>query len=405
MSLREAVDLALRQNPEITIARFEEQKAQEAVRIARDPFTPRIVVGSGLAYSSGFPMSIEGSAPSIFQAQAIQAIYNKPRSYEVAAARENARAAAFDVNARRDEIAHRTAILYLQAAHYARNLELARQQVTSFSKAAASVQARVEEGRELPLESKRANLRIAQANQRVEALEGALDQASASLSVVLGLGIENRVQTTAIDPAIPEMPASDAEAVENAISSNQNIKRLQATMQAKTLEARGARAERYPQIDLVAQYGLFSRFNNYEDFFQRFQRHNGQLGMSFRVPLFAGSGSSARATQADLEVSRLRVEVNALHDRITLDTQKLYADVRRAETAREVARLDLDVMREQLSVVLAQMEEGRTTLRQVEELRAAETEKWLAFYEAQHTLERARLDLLRQTGNILAAIR
>jgi hypothetical protein len=65
----------------------------------------------------------------------------------------------------------------------------------------------------------------------------------------------------------------------------------------------------------------------------------------------------------------------------------------------------LEVTREQLSVVLAQMEEGRATLRQAEELRALETDKWLAFYDAQHLLERARLDFLRQTGNLLAALR
>ena len=59
ITLQDAVDIALKQNPDIAMARLDEQKAVEAVRIARDPFTPRISVGSGLAYSSGFPMSIE----------------------------------------------------------------------------------------------------------------------------------------------------------------------------------------------------------------------------------------------------------------------------------------------------------------------------------------------------------
>src|SRR5687768_13381551 len=89
MTLAEAIDTALRQNADIVIARLEEQKAAEQVRIARDPFTPRVIAGSGLAKTWGFPMSIEGSAPSVVQARVIQSLYNKPRSYEVAAAREN----------------------------------------------------------------------------------------------------------------------------------------------------------------------------------------------------------------------------------------------------------------------------------------------------------------------------
>jgi hypothetical protein len=79
--------------------------------------------------------------------------------------------------------------------------------------------------------------------------------------------------------------------------------------------------------------------------------------------------------------------------------------MRRAESARELASLDLDVTREQLTIALAQAEEGRIPLRQVEELRAAESEKFLAYYDAVHAVERARMELLRQTGTILASVR
>ena len=403
LTLREAVDLALRQNPEITMARFEEQKAQQGVLIARDPFTPRIVIGSGLAYSTGYPMSIEGSAPSILQARAIQSLYNKSRSYDVSIARENARAASIDVAARRDEIAHRTAVLYFQADRAGKALEVAQQQVTSFTKVAEAVQARVEESRELPVEGSRAKLRVAQARQRVEALQADLEEAQTALSVVVGFGPNDRVRPVTDERSVPEVPESEQAAVEGAIANSSEIKRLQSAVQAKSLESRGARAARLPSFDLVAQYGLFARYN-YADILATFQRHNGQLGMSLQIPIFAGAGSAARAAQADIEVNRLRVEISSLHNRVTTDTRRLYHAVRRAETGRDIARQDLELTREQLSVALAQMEEGRASLRQIEELRAQETDKWLAFYDAQHMLERARLDLLRQTGDIIAAL-
>src|SRR5512141_2954296 len=98
ITLREAVDLALKQNPEIALARLEETKAAEAIRVARDPFAPKIAAGSGLAYSSGIPMSIEGATPSIIQAQASQFIFNRPQTNLVAQARETARGAAIDTS-------------------------------------------------------------------------------------------------------------------------------------------------------------------------------------------------------------------------------------------------------------------------------------------------------------------
>ena len=64
LTLRQAVDLALRQNPELIATRLDEQKAAQGVRLARDPFYPKMVVGSGAAYSSGYPLTIDGSPGS-----------------------------------------------------------------------------------------------------------------------------------------------------------------------------------------------------------------------------------------------------------------------------------------------------------------------------------------------------
>src|SRR4051794_37287500 len=171
LTLRQAIDLAVRQNPDVIIARLDEQKAQEGIRIARDPFSPKVIVGSGLAYTSGFPMSVEGSAPSLFQARAIQSLYNKPKSYEVAAARENARGATIDTAARREEVAHRTAVLYLEAQRTARGADTARQLIAASEKVSTTVEARIAEGRELPIESRRAALRLAQVRQRLADFE------------------------------------------------------------------------------------------------------------------------------------------------------------------------------------------------------------------------------------------
>ena len=77
LTLRQTVDRALEQNPDILLARFDQRTAQSNVDIARDPFTPRMAVGSGLAYNNGFPLSIEGAAPSVFQAQVSQYLFNR----------------------------------------------------------------------------------------------------------------------------------------------------------------------------------------------------------------------------------------------------------------------------------------------------------------------------------------
>jgi outer membrane protein TolC len=157
-------------------------------------------------------------------------------------------------------------------------------------------------------------------------------------------------------------------------------------------------------VDLIAQYGLFAKFNNYTDYFRTFQRNNGELGMSITVPVLPGAGVSAAVAQAETEAARLRIEMNTARNRISLETRQSYQTLRKAQTARDVARLDLEVARDQVSILLAQMNEGRAGLQQMEEARFDEDEKWIVFYDAQYTAEKAAWDLLRQTGNLVAAL-
>jgi outer membrane protein TolC len=399
MTLRQAVETALKQNPDIALSRLEEESARQAVRVAKDPFTPRLTVGSGLAYSNGFPMSIEGSAPSIVQARAIQDLFNRPQSFAVAQAKEDARGAALGVAGKRDEVAYRTASLYLDAERAARIGALARKDAESLDKVLETVRAMVREGRALPLAEKQAALDVARARQTAESLEADQATAETALAIAIGLSADERVRAVAEERRAPALPQSEEQAIQAALESNQELRKLESQIVSKGLEMRGEKAERWPKMDLVAQYGMLAKFNNYAEFFQKFQRNNVQLGVSFQLPLFSGPG-----VRAQTEISHLRIELGNSRNRLASDLQQSFRDVKKAETAAEVAGLDLDVAREQLSMNLAQMQEGRAPLRQVEEARVVENHKWIAFYDAQYALEKAKWNVLRLTGEVVASV-
>jgi outer membrane protein TolC len=405
LTLKEAIDLAMRQNPDLVLARLDEQRATLAVQIARDPFYPKLFVGSGLAYTSGFPMSIEGSGPSIIQARAVQTLFDRQLKYQVAQARENARGAGIEAAGRREEVALRTGLLFLDVERAGRSAEMSRKQVDALEAIAQTIRARVAEGRELEIASRRAVLNIAKARQRAETLEAERNQAEGSLAMALGLAEGDRIRAAGETRIATDLPANEEAAVGSALADNREIRRLESAVLAKSHEIRAHQSARWPRMDLVAQYALFGKFNNYEDFFQRFERHNGQLGVSFQLPILPGQAAQARASQAEADVVRLRQEIGTARQRIALDVRRAFQDLKKVETGREVARLDLEVAREELSILLAQMEEGRASLRQVEEARFQETEKWIAFFDSQYAVERARLALIRQTGSVVAALK
>ncbi|MEO8370999.1 MAG: TolC family protein [Candidatus Solibacter sp.] len=404
MTLRDVVRRAVEQNPDVTLARLDEEGARHAVQIAKDPFAPRIVVGSGLAYSNGFPMSIEGSAPSIVQAHANQYLFNRQQSYVVAQSKEQLRGAAIDIAYRRDQVVYRTASLYLDAERAARIAALARKDSDSLNTVLASIQAQVKEGRALPLAEKQAALQLARSRQLVDTFENEQATAETTLALVAGLSADDRIRPVVEQRPAAALPTSEEQALQSAMDSNKELRKLQSQIAAKGLEKRGEQAARLPRIDLVAQYGLFAKFNHYEDYFRTFQRHNGQIGVSVQLPVFSGPGVKAQMSQTETEIAHLRVQLNSARNQLSADLQQAFRDVKKAEMSAEVARLDLDVAREQLSVNLAQMQEGRLTLRQVEEARVAENAKWIAFYDTQYLIEKARWSVLRLTGDLVPAI-
>jgi hypothetical protein len=112
----------------------------------------------------------------------------------------------------------------------------------------------------------------------------------------------------------------------------------------------------------------------------------------------------AEVAQAQADQQHIRAEEQAARNRIMLDIHREYQDLAKANMTSQLAKAELDLAVSQLSVLLAQSNEGRATLRQVEDARFAEDEKWIAFYDAQFGDEKARLNLLSRTGQLLAAL-
>ena len=404
LSLRQAVELALKENPDLVLSRLDQQKAQSAIRIAKDPFVPKLYAGSGLAKVWGYPTSIEGAAPAIIQTRTDMALFNRSKTYELARVRETARGAEIDTQSKSDQVAYQTATAFLDAQQLARSEQSLRLELESLERVSSAVGVQVEEGRQLPIENKRVAVDLARANQRLTALSGDLDFSEASLAVVLGYPATDRVQPVDEERAAFEIPATEQAAAELALQNNKDIRKIESQLQAKGFEVKEAEAARLPVIDAVAQYSLLAR-SNYENFFTRFQRNNGELGVSIQIPLLTGSAAKGLASQAQTDILELRTQMSQVRNRIQLETQKSYQELKKATAAQQVARLDLDYTRDQVSLLLAQLGEGRSTQQQVDNARLSEQEKWIAFYDAQHAVENARLDLLRQTGTLQAALR
>jgi outer membrane protein len=404
LTLKEALALAMEQAPDVLIARLDQQKARDQIMIAKDPFVPKVTGGSGLAWSNGYPTTIDGNPPSVFEVRTDMSLFDRSQNFKVAQAKEGLRGAATDVTKRQEEAAYRVASLFLDAEQAAHSLDSARKQVESLAKVREFMDARVADGRELPLASKRANLNVAVAQNAADRLAVNLINAEMALGQVLGLGPDDRVRPAQEERAAVVVPVSEDASIEEALEHSPELKRFESDMQAKTLEIKSYRAARLPKVNLVAQDNVFAKYN-YQTYNNSFRRNNTELGVSVQVPFLVGHTARAYAMDAEADVAKLRVEVARTRSRITADLRRAYQEIKSAESSRELARADLDVTREELNVDLAQWEEGKLPLARVETMRAMENEKFLAYYVATQTAERARLNVLRLSGTLLASLK
>ncbi len=404
LTLKESIELATRQNPDVLMARIEEQRATQNINVQRDPFFPKVYAGSGAAWSNGYPQNIDGNAPSIVQGRVIMSLYNRPQTLRVAQARESRRGASLETASTLDDAIYEVALRYIEAEHNASTFDLQSKQAASLARILETIQARLTEGRALPLEQKKAELDVAVAKDKTLELQIAQENSELLLANLLGYPPGERVQTVKEERTPMALPETEEAALVSAYESSKPLKVLESKMQAKGLEAKSYKAEWLPQFDLVAQYALLAHYN-YEDSFRKFQPNNGQLGVSFKLPLLVGPASKSYASQADLEVAKLKIQLQQTRSKIQTSVHQSYQDMRRAESARDVSKKAVEWAQEQVRVLLERFEAGRVPLKELEEARLVENEKWLSYFANNNLVERARLAVLKNSGTLAAAIR
>ncbi len=111
---RDAVELALQHSGVMGIAAINQWRAQEAYKELRDNYYPQFAIGSALGYSYGFPLTLEGSAPSLANATTFESFYNPSLRQFIKAAKIDWKATSQDIRDKRDAVILDTALTYAQ---------------------------------------------------------------------------------------------------------------------------------------------------------------------------------------------------------------------------------------------------------------------------------------------------
>ena len=400
LSFRTVIELALRNGSASAVNHADLGRARATLTEARDQFLPSMTVGSALGYSNGFPLSLEGLAPSLFNVNIQEPLFSAAQREYIKAAKSDAEATAAQNADRRNSLIMETAMAYMQLDLLDSSLTVQKEQLETAAKFQKIANLRVEAGLDNRVSLMRAKLAVAKTRLDIARTNSAADQLRQRLSQLTGLPASSIHTSTETIPLLPSVSDEDDLAGE-AVTRNPAVRAAEKLAVAKEFKARAERKQQYPTLDIAGQYAVLAKYNNYTKFFQpgSFQRNNLSMGVVIRFP-FLNPALHAAGDVARFDALKARGEARAVKEQVSAEVLKLQRSVQELSAARDVAQLEHQLAESEIEITLAKIESGEASLKDEQNARVAEHERYTAYLSSSFDLDKAQVQLLRQTGDL-----
>src|SRR5580765_4005378 len=398
LPLPRAIQLALAHSTGSAVANADVQRTFAAYREVRNGYLPQLVVGSGLGYSYGFPLTLEGSAPSIVNVVAQSTVFNPAQRQFQNAAKTEWRAAQFQDKDQRNAVIQDVALSYAELAKWEARLSRSQEDEGQASQMVKAVAQRLQEGVDSATDLHKAKLTAARARLRITEARGSADVLRRHLSVLTGLPLSSIELAPETIPALPTVTSED-DLPAKAVAVSLAIQSADQHALAEAFRASGEHRALLPSLDFAAQYARLSSYNNYDQYYKKFQPDNATFGVSIRFPLFSAP-QRARAQGADANALKAKKQAEAVRDRVSEETLKLQRAVEQLAAAREVAQLEYQLAQSGLEAAQTRQDAGTGTLHDLVDARGQASERYLLFQDAEFEYQRVRVNLLRATGEL-----
>jgi len=400
VTLRRAVDLALKHATGIGIATADEQHASASYRELRNSYIPQLIAGAGIGWSDGFPLSLEGAAPSLFNVTAQSALINPALKDFIRSAQSEDKVSLLRIKDQRNQVIQDTVLSYAELAKWEQRLSRLREVQSAAQQTETAVAERLKEGVDSELDLTQARLSVARVRLRIDEASGASDVLRERLSHLTGL----TAAVFEIDPdSIPALPAvkTEDESIARATDTNPAVQAAVEHARAQFLKLYGERRSLWPSVDFAAQYANLATYNNYDHYYQpgSFQPNNATVGIAIHLP-FLNLAQHARVQEAESEALKATKQAEATRNQVSEETLRLERSVTQMQAARDVAQLEYEIAQKNIEATRTKMESSTANLHDLDNAQAQASERLIGLQDMTFELERSQVALMRAEGNL-----
>jgi outer membrane protein TolC len=400
LTLHRAVDLALKHATGVSIAAADEQHASASYRELRNSYIPQLNAGAGIGWSDGFPLSLEGAAPSLFNVNAQSALINPALKDFIRAAQSEVAVSNLHIKDERNQVIQDTVLSYTELEKWQQRLTRLHDAEAAEEQLQSAVEERIKAGVDSEIEGDKARLSVARLHLRLAEASGAAGVLRDHLSRLTGLPIAS----IEIDPdSVPALPAAKQDEDLSVKSTETNPVVLAAVEHARAqyLRVAGERRSLWPSVDFAAQYANLATYNNYDHYYQpgSFQPNNATVGIAIHLP-FLNLAQHARVQEAESEAFKASKQAEAARDQVSEQTLRLQNSVSQMQAARDVAELEYRIAEKNIEAIQTRMASSGANLHDLDDARAQASERFIALQDVSFELERSQVELLRSTGDL-----
>lgn len=402
MSFYTAVDLALRNSHEVKMAAADVDRAGAGVSQARDAYVPTMAIGSSVGYSYGFPVG----QPTLANATANSLVLSFSQPAMIRSARASLAAARAALRSTREKVVADTALNYIELDTDKRELEALDQQHSFGERLVEIERDRNASGLSSAMDVTQAELTNAQLALRRLHIQDHMSLLRLRLANLTGLTEDSIAPEPASIPAPPTAPTTETL---NATLSTHSpaIASSEADAQSKQFIAVSDKGKIWrPEVAFGIQYSRYAKFNNYAEYYLRFQHNNFDVGINLVLPIFdAQARDRARGSAAD--AVHAREQANVFRLQLAEQTRELSGGLAELRVQQKIARLQSDYAQENVDAVMTQLQNGTgnpnatpLTPRDEQKARIEERRRYVDKLDADFQLMQAEIQLQRSLGTV-----
>ncbi len=422
LSLSDAVKMAMENNPELQIARLEEDKAVQRTREVRSAFLPQ--VSASLQYIRNiqvpvffFPAfkfdPVEGLVPEEGRLQAIRAglanSYNLTGSVQMPLIQEDLRHAGImseigqtlakeSVGAARVQKARDVKKSYYDVLMAEEQAKLMRQNISRGEETLAQVRSLLAKGLATEADTLRAFVAVENLRPMLTKIQNGTNLARAALAISLGL---NSAQNLALTDSLtlaakPETQRSLQNELAGALSTRPDVKQLSLQRDLSAAELASNQAAYLPSLAAFGQYQIVSQADNF-DFSKQMFPQSSFLGIQVNVPIFNGFRTDSRVQQST--ISKIQAEKRLDFVKSVIGTEIQLAEASYNEAAQRLLAQERTVQAAERSLRLIRSRFQQGLSKQLEVSDAD-----LALAQAKANYSQAIYDILVAEADIAKAL-